>query len=118
MLTYKRSRDVIVKGYSNFDFASYLNDHMFTFRYVFMMVKGVVLWTSNKPSITTTSTMEVKYIMCYKAMQEIMWLRNFIIGLISYYYIYISSSHLVSLLAPISLSRSNLSLQIKRSKIG
>ena len=71
MLTYKRSRDVIVIGYLNLDFASCLNDHMSKCWYIFIMTKGVVSWKSNKQFIMRTSTMEVEYIMCYKAMQEI-----------------------------------------------
>ena len=78
--TYRRSRDLIVIGYLSLDFASYLDDYKLTFGYIFMMVRRVVLWKSNKQSITITSTMKAMYVACYEATWEVVWLRNLILG--------------------------------------
>ena len=43
MLTYYRSSDLIVASYFESDFVSYLDDRKLTFRYVFMIIKEVVL---------------------------------------------------------------------------
>jgi hypothetical protein len=37
---------------------------------------------SVKQMLTASSTMEVKYIACYQASCQAMWLRNFILGLV------------------------------------
>ena len=44
----------------------------------FMMVEGVVSWKSVKQTLTTSSTMEVEYVACYKAIFHAIWLQNFI----------------------------------------
>ena len=80
MLTYRRSGDLIVTGYSDSDFAGCPDDHKSTSGYIFMMAGGAVSWKSNKQSITATSTMEAEYVACYEATREAVWLRNLIIG--------------------------------------
>ena len=67
MMTYRKSDDLAVIGYSDFDFASCLDDHKSTSRYIFTMAKGAVLWKSVKQSLTITSTMEAKHVTCYEA---------------------------------------------------
>ena len=71
MLTFKRSGDLIVIGYSDSDFTGCPDDNKSTSRYIFMMVGGAVSWKSNKQSITTTFTMEAEYVVCYKAIKEV-----------------------------------------------
>ena len=48
MLTYQRSDTLEVVGFSNFDYAGYVDDKKTTFGYIFMMVEGVVSWKSVK----------------------------------------------------------------------
>ena len=67
MLTYKRSDQLEVTGYSDSDFAGCLNDRKSTSGFIFMMVGGAVSWKSVKQTLTTTSTMEAEYVACYEA---------------------------------------------------
>ena len=78
LLTYRRLGDFIVIGYLDSDFVVYSNDHKSTSKYIFMMEKRAVSQKGNKHSITTTSTMEAKYVTCYEATREAIWLRNLI----------------------------------------
>ena len=43
-----------------------------------MLVGGVVFWKSVKQSLTTTSTMEAKFVSCFKATSHGMWMKSFI----------------------------------------
>ena len=81
MLTYRRSDDLKVTGYSDSDFAGCPDDHKSTSGYIFIMAGGAVSWKSVKQSLTATSSMEAEYVACYEATREAVWLRNFISGL-------------------------------------
>ena len=48
MLTYKRSSDLAVTGYSDSDFAGCPDDHKSTSGYIFIMAGGAVSWKSVK----------------------------------------------------------------------
>ena len=67
MLTYKRSNDLRVSGYSNSNFAGCLDDHKSTSGQVFVMAREAMSWKSVKQSLTITSNMEAKYVTCYEA---------------------------------------------------
>ena len=54
-------------GFRDFDYASCVDDKKSTSGYIFMMAKEVVLWKSVKQTLTTSSTIEVEYVACYKA---------------------------------------------------
>ena len=43
-----------------------------------MMPKGAVLWKSVKHTLTTSSTMEAEYVVCYEATCHAIWLQSFI----------------------------------------
>ena len=81
MLTYQRTDTLKVVGFSDSDYASYMDDKKSTFGYIFMMAEGVVLWKSVKQTLTTSSTMEVEYVVCYEATCHAIWLQNFILAL-------------------------------------
>ena len=49
--------------------------------YIFMMVGKTVAWKSVKQTLTTSSTMEAKYVACYEACCHAMWMQNFISNL-------------------------------------
>ena len=48
MLTYQRTDTLEVVGFSDSDYASYMDDKKSTSSYIFMMAEGVVLWKSVK----------------------------------------------------------------------
>ena len=81
MLTFKRSNNLEVIGYSNSDFARCIDSKKFTFGYLFMLARTAISWKSSKQTITATSTMEAEFVACFKATVHELWLRNFILGL-------------------------------------
>ena len=68
-------------GFSESDYASYMDDKKSTSGYIFMRAEGVVLWKSVKQTLTTSSNMEVEYVVCYEATCHAIWLQNFISSL-------------------------------------
>ena len=58
-----------------------MDDKKFTSGDIFMMVEGAVSWKSVKQTLTTFSTMEVRYVACYKATCHAIWLWNYISAL-------------------------------------
>jgi len=81
MLTYKRSDQLEITGYSDSDFAGCLNNLRSTLGYIFMLASGVISWCSNKQTLTTSSIMVAKFVACYEASNHGIWLRNFVTGL-------------------------------------
>ena len=80
MLTYKRSNQLEVTGYSDSDFAGCPDDRKSTYGFIFMMAGGAVSWKSVKQTLTATSTMEAEYVACYEATCQAMWLKKLIFG--------------------------------------
>ena len=80
MLTYRLIDTLEVVGFSDSDYAGCVDDKKSTYGYIFMMVEGVVSWKSDKRTLTTSSTMEAKYVACYEATCHAIWLRNFILS--------------------------------------
>ena len=81
MITFKRSDQLEVIGYTNSDFVGCLDSKKPTFGYLFLLAEGAISWKSVKQSVITASTMEAEFIACYEAMINVLWLRNFILGL-------------------------------------
>ena len=81
MLTYKRSGQLEITGYSDLDFAEYLDSLRSTSGYIFMLVGGAVSWRSAKQTLTTSSTMATKFVACYEASNHGIWLKTFVTGL-------------------------------------
>jgi hypothetical protein len=46
--------------------------------YVFTLAGGAILWRSSKQSIVALSTMYAKFIACYEATEQALWLKKFI----------------------------------------
>ncbi|XP_058729485.1 secreted RxLR effector protein 161-like [Vicia villosa] len=67
ILTYKKSDQLQVVGYSDSDFAGCPNDRKSTSGLIFMMAGGAISWKSVKQTLTATSTMEAEYVACYEA---------------------------------------------------
>ena len=76
MLTYKRSDQLEITGYSDSDFAGCLDSLRSTSGYIFMLVGGAVSWHSAKQTLTTSSTMTVEFVACYEASNHGIWMRN------------------------------------------
>ena len=81
MLTYRRSDQLEVTGYSDADFANCLDSRKSTSGFVFMLAGGAISWKSAKQSLIASSTMEAEFVACFEATNQALWLRNFISGL-------------------------------------
>jgi hypothetical protein len=81
MLTYKRSDNLEVIGYSDADFAGCEDSRKSTSGYVFTLAGGAISWKSSKQELTAASTMQAEFIACYEATGQAVWLKNFIPGL-------------------------------------
>lgn len=75
--TYKRSNNLEIIGYSDFNFAGCPDSMRSTSRYVFMLAGGAISWRSSKQALTSSSTMAVEFIACYEASTHAIWLKNF-----------------------------------------
>ncbi|KAF5788317.1 putative RNA-directed DNA polymerase [Helianthus annuus] len=80
-LTYRRTDNLEVVGYSDSDFAKCKDDKKSTSGYIFMLAGGPISWKSHKQQLTTTSTMMAEYVAVYNATCHGMLLRNLITGL-------------------------------------
>ncbi|XP_073049650.1 secreted RxLR effector protein 161-like [Primulina eburnea] len=81
MLTYKRSNNLEIMGYSDSDFAGCQDSMRSTSGYVFLLAGGAISWRSAKQALTASSTMAAEFIACYEASNHAIWLRNFVTGL-------------------------------------
>jgi hypothetical protein len=61
MLTFKKSNNLEIIGYSDSDFSNYIDSKKFISYYIFMLIRESILWKSDKQSITLYSTMQVKF---------------------------------------------------------
>jgi hypothetical protein len=81
MLTYKRTDNLEVIGYTDTDFAGCADSQRSTSGYVFTLMSGAISWRSCRQTIATASTMYAEFIACYETMGQAVWLKNFILGL-------------------------------------
>ena len=81
MLTYRRVDRLEVIRYSDSDYAGSPDDKKSTSGYVFMLGGGAISWKSVKQTLVASSTMQAKFVACYGAATQAIWLRNFISGL-------------------------------------
>ncbi|KAJ9560006.1 hypothetical protein OSB04_005166 [Centaurea solstitialis] len=77
-LTYRKSEQLELVGYSDSDYAKCVDTMKSTFGYIFLLAGAAVSWKSVKQSIITNSTMEAEFVACHEAMNHCLWLRNFI----------------------------------------
>jgi hypothetical protein len=80
MLTYERSDSLKIVAYSDSDFAGYLDTDRYTSGYVFKLAGGAISWSSFKQTVMTSSTMDAKFVACYEAVGQTMWLKTFVPG--------------------------------------
>ncbi|XP_072084630.1 secreted RxLR effector protein 161-like [Arachis hypogaea] len=81
MLIYKRSSQLEVISYSDSDFGGCADTRKSTFGYLFLFGEAAISWKSSKQSVVATSTMEAEFVACFEAINQALWLRNFISGL-------------------------------------
>lgn len=78
MLTYRRSGQLEVIGYSDPDFAGWQDSRRSTYGYVFLLAGGAISWRSAKQTLIASSTMAVEFVACYEASNHAICLRNFV----------------------------------------
>ena len=81
MLTYRCIDTLRVVGFSDSNYAGCVDDKKSTYDYTFIMAEGAISWKSVKQTLTTSFTMEAKYMVYYEATCHAIWLRNFISAL-------------------------------------
>jgi hypothetical protein len=81
MLTYEISDSLKIIGYSDSDFVGCLDTNRSTLGYVFKLTGGAISWSSSKQTVMTSSTIYAKFVACYKAMGQAMWLKKFVSSL-------------------------------------
>ncbi|KAF3320214.1 Retrovirus-related Pol polyprotein from [Carex littledalei] len=64
MLTYRRSEQLEVIGYTDSDFGGCVDSMKSTSGYIFMMAGGAVSWKSAKQSLVASSTMAAEFVAC------------------------------------------------------
>ncbi|KAL1300528.1 hypothetical protein AAHE18_18G189400 [Arachis hypogaea] len=81
MLTYRRTDNLEIVGYSDSDLVGCVDSRKSTSGYIFMLADGAVSWKSAKQSLVATSTMEAEFIACFEATSQGVWLRISSLGL-------------------------------------
>ena len=81
MLTFKRSDNLEVIGYTDSNFAGCVDHRKSTFGYVYLLAGAEISWKSAKQTIIAASTMEAEFVAFFEAIVHRLWLRNFISGL-------------------------------------
>ncbi|GJU38197.1 zinc finger, CCHC-type containing protein [Tanacetum coccineum] len=81
MLSYRKTDNLEVIGYSDSDFAKCKDSSRSTSGYIFMLSGGPISWISREQELTTTSTMMAEYVACYHAASHAILLRNLVSGL-------------------------------------
>ena len=77
MLTYRKSDQLEIIGYSHSNFAGCQDSRKSTSGYVFLLAGGAISWRSAKQSVVASSTMAAEYIAMYEASNQEVWLKNF-----------------------------------------
>ena len=81
MLTYRRSEQLEVIGYTASNFGGCVDSMKSTSGYIFMMAGGAVSWKSAKQSLVASSTMAAEFVACFEASNHGVWLKNFVTSL-------------------------------------
>ncbi|CAJ2644109.1 unnamed protein product [Trifolium pratense] len=81
VLTYRKSDNLEIIGYSDSDYAGCPDSKRSTSGYIFLLAGGAVSWKSAKQSLVASSTMAAEFVACFEASNHANWLRNFVTGL-------------------------------------
>ena len=68
-------------AYSDSSFLDDPDDGKSTSRYVFLLGRGAISWSSKKHECTVMSTTEAEYVACALAAMEAVWIRHFLLDL-------------------------------------
>jgi hypothetical protein len=78
MLTYRRSDNLEVVGYTDANFAGCVDSRKSTSGYIYTLAGGAISWKSSKQSLVAASTMQAEFVACYEATGQAVRLKNFI----------------------------------------
>ena len=78
MLTYRKLDRLEIVGYFDSDFVGCLDSKRFTSSYIFTLAGGAISWKSVKQILIASSIMEAEFIACFEALNNGIWLWNFI----------------------------------------
>jgi hypothetical protein len=78
MLTYEKSDNLEIVGYSDSDFMGCLDTNRSTSDYVFKLAGGAISWSSSKTAVMTSSMMYAEFVACYEVVGHAMWLKKFV----------------------------------------
>ena len=124
MLTYRRTNNLEIIGYSNSNYSCCKDTKRSTYGYVFMLYDGPISWKSHKESLVASSIIEVEYIACYEVTCHAIWLRNFVSGLhvvdsiMRPFRIYCDNSVVVKFSKNINTTRGSKHIYIKYLDVG
>ena len=74
MLTFKRSDNLEVIGYTDSNFAGCVDSRKSTFGYVYLLAGAAISWKNVKQTIIVASTMETEFVACFEATIHGLWL--------------------------------------------
>lgn len=75
-LLYTKTKNFVLGGYSDADFAGSIDDRASTSGYLMNMGSAAVSWSCKKQATVATSSAEAEYISAWEAACEIVWLRR------------------------------------------
>ena len=75
-LLYKKTKNFVLGGFSDADFAGSIDDRASTSGYLMNMGSAAVSWSCKKQTTMATSSAEAEYISTWEAACEIVWLRR------------------------------------------
>ena len=78
MLTYRRSDQLEIIGYSDSDYYGCQDSRRSTSGYLYLLAGGAISWRSAKQTLIASFTMEVEFLTCYEASNNGIGLRNFV----------------------------------------
>lgn len=81
VLTYRKSDNLEIIGYSDSDFVGCPDSRRSTSGYIFLLAGGAVSWKSAKQTLVAPSTMAAEFVACFEASNHVTWLRKFVTGL-------------------------------------
>lgn len=80
-LKYSRGEDVILKGFTDADWAGNLVHRKSTLGYCFSIGSWMISWCSRKQKLVALSSTEAKYMAANNVTCEAIWLRKFLVSL-------------------------------------
>ena len=73
-ILYEPNKDSGIVGYTNSNFAGYVDSRKSTTKYCFKLCNGAISWKSKLQECTTTSTTEAEYVAASDTAKEALWL--------------------------------------------